>query len=166
MPRAVELRHGTLARQSRPPKCILPWHPSRRFLRGLLLGAHAFDVRRGRGQYRLHARAGRRHGCREEHVLGKENEPALGNHSCRLGRADSAQSFFVLTKGSKIWNPKVLCINLKPSAMAPGSPKPTVSTKKSFSSLCETRECLWRACAIRLLPPACTIFWSTMTFRK
>src|SRR5262245_5195133 len=103
MPRAVELRHRTLARQPRSPQCVLAWHPSRPFLRGVLLGAHAIDVRRGRGKYRLDARAGRHNGRGKKPVVGKKVEPAPGNHPYRLGCVHSAQSFLVLTKGNKKW---------------------------------------------------------------
>src|SRR5262245_26046916 len=112
MPSAVELRHRTLARQSRPSKRVFPRRSSWRFLRGLLLGAHAFDVRCGRREYRLDARAGRHNGRRKKPVVGKKVEPAPGNRPYGLGCVNSAQSFLVLTKGNKIW--KRNCINSQP----------------------------------------------------
>src|SRR5881628_3027021 len=91
MPRPVELRHAVLARPPSSPKRTFAWHKSWRFLRGLLLGADAVDVRRRYGQRGLDACSRRRDGNREEHALGPEVECPARCRAARLGNSDRVQ---------------------------------------------------------------------------
>ena len=75
---------------------ISPRGASRVFLRGLLLGADAADVRRKHGQCRMDARIGLRDGDRKEHALGTQAECAAWDHPACLGQPDRAQPFLHL----------------------------------------------------------------------
>ena len=65
---------------------VPPGHPPRSVLPGLLLVADAPDVRRRRREPRLDAGARRRHGGREERLVGTPAERAAGRAPARLGR--------------------------------------------------------------------------------
>src|SRR4029077_10538184 len=72
------------------------WYQSWYFLRGLLLGVDALDVRCGCRQCRVDVGAGGSHGRREEHAMGTETERSVGSGATWMGRANFAELFLVI----------------------------------------------------------------------